>query len=333
MGTTRRATAGLAVIVGLAAEHGVTAERCLAGTGLSDEDLTDPEHEIDAGQELDAVANLLDACDEPGLGLIAGSRMHFTAYGVWAIGMMSCPTAREAAGFWLRHADHTFAMTEARMEIDQVEYRILLDAGGLPAKTRTFFLERDMAMAMTLHQEMMFTSVTPRRLHFTYPAPAHADHYRGFFGIDPVFSAARNLIALDAALLDRPLPMADHHIVRRSEKALARLAGNGRADAGRSFAVRVRAMLVRDPALGLDGVAARLAVSPRTVRRRLAAEGTGYRELLDDVRAGLAERLLGEGLPAQDIARRLGYSEPAAFIHAFRRWKGVPPGRYRQDGR
>ena len=90
-----RAPAAECVIVRLATEYGVTADHCLVGTGLSKADLTDPEREIEPGQELAAAANLLDACDEPGVGLIIGSRMHFTAYGIWGLGMMSCPTARE----------------------------------------------------------------------------------------------------------------------------------------------------------------------------------------------------------------------------------------------
>src|SRR5438445_637324 len=107
METLRRSTNGLAVIVQLATEYGVTALRCLADTGLGEADLTDPERQIDPVHELTAAANLLDACAEPGLGLIAGSRMHFTTYGIWGLGMMSCSTGRAATGFWLRNADHT----------------------------------------------------------------------------------------------------------------------------------------------------------------------------------------------------------------------------------
>ncbi|WP_344448673.1 helix-turn-helix transcriptional regulator, partial [Actinocorallia aurantiaca] len=97
------------------------------------------------------------------------------------------------------------------------------------------------------------------------------------------------------------------------------------------FSERVRAELLRTPVPPLDEVAARLSVSSRTLNRRLAAEGTCYRGLLREVREELAERLLDEGLPTKDIARRLGYAEPAAFIHAFQRWKGVSPGRYRKS--
>ncbi|MEO3786769.1 AraC family transcriptional regulator [Actinocorallia sp. B10E7] len=332
----------LAQLVRLAAEHGVDADRCLAGTGLTEADLADPERNVVPAQEIGAVANLLEACEAPGLGLIAGSRMHFTAYGVWGLGILSCPTVRDAADFGLRHLGFLSGVTEIRMEIDVPEYRFVLDADGLPEKVRTFFIERDMAALLTLHRETTSTQGIPRRLHLTRPAPPRVDLYLQTFGIEPVFAADRDFMALDADLLDQPLPMADEYTRQWSEQALRKLAHRRRAGgespltgAGETkaagFREQVRAELLRTPVLTLDEVAARLSVSPRTVNRRLAAEGTCYRGLLQEVRAHLAERMLTEGLRTKDIARRLGYAEPAAFIHAFQRWKGVPPGRYREN--
>jgi AraC-like DNA-binding protein len=69
-----------------------------------------------------------------------------------------------------------------------------------------------------------------------------------------------------------------------------------------------------------------MAVAERTLRRQLAAEGTSYQRLLDEVRVSLADRLLGTGtLTVTQVAQRLGYAEAASFIHAHRRWHGVTP--------
>lgn len=79
-------------------------------------------------------------------------------------------------------------------------------------------------------------------------------------------------------------------------------------------------------------VAARLGLSTRTLRRRLAAEGVTYKTLVDEVRASLAVELLSSaGLSVEDTAIRLGYAESASFIHAYRRWKGVTPSAHRQQ--
>ncbi|SIM66750.1 transcriptional regulator [Mycobacteroides abscessus subsp. abscessus] len=72
-------------------------------------------------------------------------------------------------------------------------------------------------------------------------------------------------------------------------------------------------------------VAASLHIGERTLHRRLAREGTSYRALLDEVRETLARELLRNGLSVREVSDRLGYSEPAAFTHAYTRWRGMPP--------
>jgi len=98
---------------------------------------------------------------------------------------------------------------------------------------------------------------------------------------------------------------------------------------------QVRARLLRLGALeagidaGMEAVARDLHISVRTLRRRLAEDGTSYRELRDEVREALAEELLATGaLSVSDVAIRLGYAEATSFIAAFRRWKGMTPAAY-----
>ena len=81
----------------------------------------------------------------------------------------------------------------------------------------------------------------------------------------------------------------------------------------------------------IDYVAEKLGMSNRTLRRRLREEGSGFRELLDEIRYGLAkEYLANTRLPMDEIANLLGYTEPGNFSHAFRRWSGASPSAWRQ---
>lgn len=80
--------------------------------------------------------------------------------------------------------------------------------------------------------------------------------------------------------------------------------------------------------------ARRLNVSTRTLQRRLAAEGTSFQEVVDDVRRDMAERLLTDAsLAVAEISYLLGFSEPSAFHRAFRRWAGVTPIEFRKEQR
>jgi AraC-like DNA-binding protein len=77
-------------------------------------------------------------------------------------------------------------------------------------------------------------------------------------------------------------------------------------------------------------VAEQLGMSERSFRRRLAEEGTSFGEVLDRLRNRLALRYLeDEHVSLKQVAWLLGYSEPGAFNHAFRRWTGTSPSRAR----
>ena len=79
-------------------------------------------------------------------------------------------------------------------------------------------------------------------------------------------------------------------------------------------------------------IANQLGMSVRSLRRQLAEEGTSFGEILDRVRQRLARRYLeDEHTSIQQAAWLLGYSEIAAFNHAFKRWTGTSPGRARRS--
>lgn len=76
----------------------------------------------------------------------------------------------------------------------------------------------------------------------------------------------------------------------------------------------------------IERVARALGLSRQTLYRRLKAEGTTFEELLDGVRRRIALRLIRkEGLSVKEAAYRLGFSDPAAFSRAFKRWTGSSP--------
>jgi AraC-like DNA-binding protein len=76
----------------------------------------------------------------------------------------------------------------------------------------------------------------------------------------------------------------------------------------------------------IESVAQKLGVSPRTLRRKLAAEGVTFAGILEDLRFELAKHHLAErDLSITRIACLLGYTEVSAFSHAFRRWTGRTP--------
>jgi len=81
--------------------------------------------------------------------------------------------------------------------------------------------------------------------------------------------------------------------------------------------------------VGIERLARDLGCSRQTLYRRLKAEGITYEQLLDGLRRRLALRFMREGLAVKDAAYRLGFSDPAAFSRAFKRWTGSSPSGHR----
>ncbi|HEX8449453.1 MAG TPA: AraC family transcriptional regulator [Allosphingosinicella sp.] len=102
-----------------------------------------------------------------------------------------------------------------------------------------------------------------------------------------------------------------------------------RATPFRSEVERRLEPLLASGGVGIERVARDLGYSRQTLYRRLKAEGITYEQLLDGVRRRLALRFLSEGLSVKAAAYRLGFSDPAAFSRAFKRWTGSSPSEMR----
>ncbi|MGW4244699.1 helix-turn-helix domain-containing protein [Nocardia sp. NPDC004722] len=84
--------------------------------------------------------------------------------------------------------------------------------------------------------------------------------------------------------------------------------------------------------LGLDTIACRLAISPRTLQRRLREVDSTWRAEVEQVRRDQVTGLLRDTeLPIQSVAARAGYTDARALRRAFHRWTGRTPGEFRAD--
>lgn len=88
------------------------------------------------------------------------------------------------------------------------------------------------------------------------------------------------------------------------------------------------AMLEQRP--GIDWLCRRMELPRRTLQRRLAARGASFEGLLSRAAFARARRLLSSGTGATEAALELGYSDPAHFTRAFRRWSGATPNNWRR---
>jgi AraC-like DNA-binding protein len=160
---------------------------------------------------------------------------------------------------------------------------------------------------------------------------AQAAVLRRHFGCEIVFDAPIDQLVFPASSLSLPLVTADTRLLAAIDPKLESALGlTGRA---RGFVDQVRVavchrMTGERPTVAR--IAKDLALSARTLQRRLQDDGTSYQEVLDDVRLRTARRLLSRTrLRAEEIAFLLGFDEFNSFTRAFRTWEGVSPNGWR----
>jgi AraC-like DNA-binding protein len=168
---------------------------------------------------------------------------------------------------------------------------------------------------------------------FTHPRPPDIREYeRTFVDGKLRFDASFSGFVFQRAYLDLPMQGADpalHAVLRKHADAM--LAELPRAE---TLTERVRDLLTKELAGGtptLGHIARSVAMSERTLSRRLDEEGTNFKALLDDLRRRLSLRYVHKSeLAFSEIAFLLGFSQTAAFYRAFRRWTGQTPLEYRR---
>jgi AraC-like DNA-binding protein len=193
-------------------------------------------------------------------------------------------------------------------------------------------LEKDMATWLARARQLMRQHWDPVAVHFQTPESDQAEYARFFRA--PVHNGSSGCwLVFDADLLDTPLPGGNGSLMKHlrpiADALLARLTSRA------SFARTVRDALMRLVPRGaccIEDVARELAVSARTLQRRLEAEGTTFGAVFDDARRATAlEYLRNPQIAIKEAAFRVGFSEPSTFYRAFRRWTGATPADYRRS--
>jgi AraC-like DNA-binding protein len=178
------------------------------------------------------------------------------------------------------------------------------------------------------------TDWSPAEVRFAHREPRDLRQHERFFGAPLRFATGENALVLPVALLDLPCRRTDPSLLSLLDGYAADRLGKPRAA---TFADRARAALSEElqaEDATARRLAARLAVSVRTLHRSLAAEGTSYRRLLDQLRLDIAGRHLEDDrVSIAEVAFLAGFSELSAFHRAFKRWTGRTPAAFRADAR
>jgi AraC-like DNA-binding protein len=247
--------------------------------------------------------------------------------------MLSSPSFRETLSFAVRY--HRLATPLTDLSVGEEGDRAWWSTAPLAhplvdMDLYRFIVEMQCGVLTSLHRDLMGSSFSPTETEVTFRAPTNAGDYASAFGCPVSFARDGNLFVFDRAWLDRPAELGNRivypTIVALCDALLEEL------DRREGVAGKVRrSILAGSPGSpSFEAVVQELGLSARTLRRRLSEEHTSFRRIVDELRAEMAIEYLREtDLSLDEIASTLGFSEAAAFRHAFRRWTKAAPSRFR----
>jgi len=318
------------VIAGLEA-LGHSVDSLLAEAGIPASILADLDGYLPAGSSRKlwerAVAIAKDDC----LGIHVAMAAPVNAFDVHAYAMLSSPTLSGALYRVCRYQRLINEGTELTLEDDGGDgvLRHGLLGGGAVSRQPAEFLA---VTWLRLGRMVTGTAWSPVQMFFAHDRPADTRPHEEIFGVRPNFGSGFTAMRIPAATLALTNPRADATLAALLDRYTSTLLD--KRPTLTTVSGRVRSWLVEShgsgPPLARDAARA-LAMSERTLHRRLADEQTTFRELLDRFRHEKAVELLTtrrHGIA--EVAFLLGYSEMTAFYRAFKRWTGRSPAELRE---
>lgn len=301
---------------------GADAGAWLARHGLRASAVDDATLELPLAAFADLLRDAIAATGEPALGLLVGDRLGVESHGALGAAALRGTTLREVARLLTARLDARAPLVGLEAVESGAEFRLSVRDALPRGDVRRALLEAVVVALAKLLETVAQGTEPIVRVAFDDRTPAYADFARALLHRPVRWRERFTGLVLQTARIDAPLrggdPVAFAALTRRAALELDALAGD------RPVSVTLRRLLLgRRGGVPALPVAARLLhLHPRTLHRRLLAEGGSYRALVDEVRATLAREYAAEpGWTVPEIALALGYGDPANFRRARRRWR------------
>lgn len=280
---------------------------------------------------LDAAAAELDC---PDFGLRLAEQQDLTILGPLAVAIQACSTAAQAVETTSRFLFVHSPALRIGIEPDPRGSRGVVALTYRKELHESPYSPQAMELGIGLFHRVAVALVGSasgiRSVELPHRPLSPVRRYTRFFGADVKFGAASAALRVQRRILDAAFGTANESI---RQLALAHLADRY-DDPGQRLSTQVRRALAESLGSGattLGTVAQLLAVHPRTLQRRLAAEGLAFEAILDDVRRDAVHRYLTTtDMPLGQVAALVGFSEQSALSRAVRRWTGLSPRELRR---
>ena len=304
----------------------------LARAGLSPKDIEDARARIGVQNQITFLELASEAIGDPLLGFHLAEKFDPRELGLLYYVQASSVTLGEALACMARYISVAHEGLDASC-VDRDGLKVGISYVGVPRHADRHQMEALMTVLVRICRQLTGLHVRPLRVGLAHPRVISSAEVDAFFGVAIDFGAEADEIAFLAGARDLPVVSADRYLnealVSYWEAALAQRRG-GRSPVRAAVENAILPLLPHGKAR-ISKVAEALRVSSRTLARRLAAEDLSFAQVLDEMRAALAQGYLDDrSLSISHIAWLLGFQEPSAFTNAFKRWTGKAPTEHRR---
>jgi len=318
----------------LAVSKGASRKVLAERSRIDPEELQDQDNRIPLAKYIALMRAGKELCNDPALALHFGEAFDFAELSI--IGLIARASESWADAFtqlnrFARLAVEVDLGTADRFQLERNGGELWMvdtrqNPNDFPELTESAFA-RMVCMERRYAGETQFT----KAVHVTHAEPVYRAEYDRIFRMPVVFESDKNaLVSTDGWLTHRTAHSSRYVFGILSAHAEALLE---RLESSKSTRGRVESVLMPILHTGeasMDTVAGKLGLSRQTLFRRLKAEGVTFEKVLDELRHKMALHYLsGKKVSVNETAYLVGFSEPAAFSRAFKRWTASSPRAWR----
>lgn len=324
-------------MIDLTAWQGQPAAPVLEAAGLTAEDIEDPDGWLPVEYGGRMIRAVLERSQDPQFYLRLSQITFISGYGIVGYLLESSPTLLDAIQSLMRYERLISTVTFSRLEHQPGRALWTFECRhDDPVIVRHMTEFHTGCRYLFMHMVKERRSRIVSEVHFQHDGPAsakEAEAYEQVFRCPVRFGQSRSALVLQPAALALPLRQVEFGL-KATLEAHADRKLRAMMEAQESTLAQARAQL-RVLLLGgqptRERLAERLGVSARHLHRQLQAEGSSYRDLLDELRLELAREQLRESTRTiEDVGRRLGFTEGQSFTRWFRRHTGQAPRAFRE---
>ncbi len=318
-------------IADILAASGHPAELILGEAGLQAATIKPPDARIPFAKEVALFEAAAKHLNDPCFGLHFGAGLDPLDAGALGFLAANSPNLGDALRNFSKYLSTINEGVRARLEAKGQQVHWIVEATDREVTDGPQFIEMALATTLNICRFVVSRRITANAVTFQHARKDNQAEFKRYFGATVRFAATRNVLTLDRTLLSLPCRSADERLFRIVKAHCDELLAKSRKakNLQEEVANLVGSLLPTGTATTAH-VAAKLNMSERTLSRRLAEQGVNFRQIIEAERRRMAFRYLNDpAVRPTQVAYLLGYSEPSAFTHAFRRWTGQSPAAYR----